>query len=79
MTINHLHTPEARAKAAANRKATPSLRKSINRKCLDCIYDPKSGGGTWRQQVTDCPATDCPLWAVRPLSKPKRGTGHEQD
>ena len=45
-----------------------SLRKSINAKCKDCIYDPSSGGGTWRQQVAKCSATSCPLWAVRPLA-----------
>lgn len=43
----------------------PSLRKSINLKCRDCIYDPQAVG-TWRKQVSLCPATDCPLHAVRP-------------
>ena len=44
-----------------------SLRKAIDDKCRDCIYDPASRG-TWRQQVTICPQTDCPLWPIRPLS-----------
>lgn len=45
-----------------------SLRKAINDKCVDCIVDEEAGG-TWRQQVTLCPSTDCPLYPVRPLSE----------
>jgi hypothetical protein len=47
-----------------------SLRDSINGKCRDCIYDPLSGLGNWRQQVEACTAKACPLWPVRPVSKP---------
>lgn len=54
---------------------TPSLRKAINAKCKDCIYDPLSGLGTWRQQTEACPAKTCPLWPVRPVSKPDPRTG----
>lgn len=43
-----------------------SLRAAINAKCKDCIYDPKCGGGTWREQVAQCSAANCPLWPVRP-------------
>lgn len=43
-----------------------SLRQAINRKCRDCISDRKCGGGTWREQVAQCSAIDCPLWPVRP-------------
>lgn len=46
-----------------------SLRAAINAKCRDCIYDPESGLGNWRQQVSSCTATECPLYSVRPLSK----------
>jgi hypothetical protein len=46
-----------------------SLRAAINGKCKDCIYDPKSGLGNWRQQVTLCAIKTCPLWSVRPLSR----------
>ena len=46
-----------------------SLRKAINDKCKECIYDPLSGLGNWRQQVTGCTSTDCPLYPVRPISK----------
>jgi len=45
-----------------------NLRKAINEKCKDCIYDDLAAG-TWLQQVTLCPANDCPLFDVRPQSK----------
>ena len=43
------------------------LRAAIDDKCRDCIYDPLSGGGTWREQVAQCSCPDCPLWPVRPM------------
>jgi hypothetical protein len=49
-----------------------SLRAAINAKCKDCIYDPLSGLGNWRQQVTLCQIKSCPLWPVRPLSSSER-------
>lgn len=42
-----------------------SLRKSIDAKCKDCIYDPVCGGGTWREQIAQCSSVSCPLWPVR--------------
>ncbi|MCU0767569.1 MAG: hypothetical protein MUE39_09370 [Gammaproteobacteria bacterium] len=48
-----------------------SLRAAINRKCRECIYDAKSGAGTWRQQIEACTATTCPLWPVRPKATKK--------
>lgn len=54
----------------------PSLRRAINAKCADCIHDPQSGLGTWRQQVEACPATDCPLWSVRPKSDSRDRAGN---
>lgn len=42
-----------------------SLRRAINAKCKDCIYD-NLASGTWRQQVTLCSVTSCPLWSLRP-------------
>jgi hypothetical protein len=54
------------------REAEMSLRNAINEKCKWCIYDPLSGEGNWRQQVTKCTSTDCPLYPVRPISKPKK-------
>lgn len=62
----------------APRKARPSMRKAIDAKCKDCIYDHFSGLGTWRQQVEGCPCTDCPLWELRPVaSGKKRQVSHE--
>jgi len=49
-----------------------SLRAAINAKCKDCIYDPKSGLGTWRQQVEGCTSRNCPLWPHRPTSSSSR-------
>lgn len=51
---------------------TISLRARINAFCKHCIYDEHSGAGNWRQQVTGCTAISCPLFAVRPLSKPEK-------
>ena len=46
----------------------PSTRgEAIAAKCRDCLYDDKASG-TWRQQVSACHLTDCPLWRVRPLA-----------
>ena len=42
-----------------------SLRKAIDEKCKDCIYDPECGGGTWREQIAQCSSVNCPLWPVR--------------
>jgi len=46
----------------------PSMRKAINNKCKECLYDPVSGLGTWRQQVEACTSTSCPLYDLRPVS-----------
>lgn len=48
-----------------------SLRKAIDSMCKSCIYDSSPGNGNWRQQVTACTAPKCPLYPVRPISKPK--------
>ena len=48
-----------------------SLRKLINQNCKDCIYDPLAGG-TWRQQVEQCPCKVCALYPVRPVAKKQR-------
>ena len=42
-----------------------SLRKCINEKCRDCIYD-SFAPGTWRQQVFLCSVKSCALYDVRP-------------
>ena len=48
-----------------------SLRKAINDKCRDCIYDPLAGG-TWLKQVELCVCTDCPLYPVRPITRERK-------
>ena len=48
-------------------KSKTELRKAIAAKCKDCIYDPESGLGTWRNQVYLCTAKECPLYPVRPV------------
>jgi hypothetical protein len=55
------------------------LRTAINRKCRECIYDPRGGGGTWREQVQACIAPDCPLYPVRPrVHRSQPGTATPQ-
>lgn len=49
-----------------------SLRKAINAKCKECLYDPIAGKGNWRQQVEACTSYSCPLYPVRPTSKGSR-------
>jgi len=44
-----------------------SLRKPINGKCRDCIYDHLDKG-TAAQQIACCVDTDCPLHPVRPIT-----------
>ena len=45
-----------------------SMRKAINDKCKDCIYD-EYGEGTWRKQVEFCTCNDCPLYPYRPVTR----------
>jgi hypothetical protein len=52
-----------------------SMRRAINEKCKDCIYDPLCGGGNWRQQVEACTIKSCSLWPYRPKSRPHKGQG----
>ena len=55
-----------------------SIRKAINEKCKDCIYDPLAGG-TWREQTQACIDTTCALHPYRPLSaKGRIPTGRPQ-
>jgi hypothetical protein len=50
-------------------------QQAINAKCKDCIYDPKSGLGTWRQQVELCQIKTCSLWVYRPKARKPIGAG----
>ena len=50
----------------------PGFKGKLAAKCIECIYDPSCEGcGNWRQQVAACTDTQCPLYSVRPLSKPQ--------
>lgn len=50
-----------------------SLRGAINKHCRDCCYDHMDkGAGTWRMQTEACTVTQCALYEVRPVSKPKK-------
>ena len=54
----------------------PHTRKqAIDAFCKQCIYDPYSGDGNWRQQVTNCTASACALFEHRPRSKPRQSKG----
>lgn len=44
-----------------------SLRKAIDEKCKDCIYDSHCHE-SWRQQVENCTNKTCKLWKVRPVT-----------
>jgi len=68
--ISSAHRLARFCKAHAPKKTAPgrSMRSAVNAKCKDCIYDPLSGLGSWRQQTDACTATDCPLFDFRPRS-----------
>lgn len=61
----------AMAKAAATRAARvkPKLtrKQAMDAMCRGCICD-ELAGGTWRQQVDACRATECPMHEHRPRS-----------
>ena len=44
-----------------------SLRKAINAKCKQCVYDAMDVG-TAAQQIAACICRDCPLHKVRPIT-----------
>ncbi len=44
-----------------------SLRQAINQMCKGCIYD-SGAAGNWRQQVSACTSSNCPLFPHRPVS-----------
>ena len=67
-TTSHLMNPEIRERALANRKPAVKWRAAVDAKCRECIFDPESGLGTWRQQVEACAIDDCPLWPIRARS-----------
>lgn len=56
--------------AKVNRKAVKqySLRKMIDAKCKECIFDPYQKGA-WREQTTACASSNCALHEVRPVTE----------
>lgn len=48
------------------------LRGKIDAKCIECIFDPYQKG-SWRFQVEKCTSPTCPLYPVRPTTKPIGG------
>lgn len=61
------------------RKKRPSWRKAIDAKCKDCIFDPASVLGHWRQQTEACTITECALWPLRPVSAAGPRVGDTKD
>lgn len=60
---------DSRGIADQHRNSTtrPSLRSAINSKCRECIADGNAAG-SWRKQVEQCTAINCPLYSVRPVT-----------
>jgi hypothetical protein len=54
-----------------------SMRKAINDKCRDCIYD-RCAPGTWRQQVQGCTISTCSLHPYRPKASTGRSKASVQ-
>lgn len=48
-----------------------TMRKAVEAKCFECIYDPLDTG-TKHQQVEDCTSPNCPLYDYRPISGPTK-------
>lgn len=42
----------------------PGIRARVNAHCVSCIYDSLVEG-SWRQQVSLCTVTSCPIWDIR--------------
>lgn len=64
--MEYYHAPNDVTPATSRKTVRVGLRAAINAHCRDCIYDPKSGGGTWREQVAQCSVISCALWPIRP-------------
>jgi hypothetical protein len=58
-----------REELIAKQGSKAGLRGKINAKCIECIFDPQGGGGSWRQQVAACTSKTCPLYEVRAKSE----------
>ena len=47
------------------------MRKAINEKCKECIYDNYQPG-SWREQVYQCTSGNCPLFPLRPVPEARK-------
>ena len=61
-----------RLELIAREAGKAGLRGRINAKCIECLYGPIQGFGNWKQQITACTDASCPLYEVRPISKPEK-------
>jgi len=50
------------------------MRKAINAKCKDCIYDALAAG-SWLEQVFQCTMEDCGLYPYRPIPRARKPKG----
>lgn len=57
--------PERLDPLAKARRRPTSLRLAVTAKCVDCVGAQSADHG-FRRAVRECPATCCPLHAVRP-------------
>ncbi len=67
--MHKTETEERRAQVIDRLVSKGGFRARIDAKCCECIYDPISGNGSWRNQVDLCKSVTCPLYGVRTKSK----------
>ena len=60
---------DRREELIAKQASKAGFRGKINAKCIECIFDPIGGGGSWRQQVEACTSKTCPLYTIRPIAQ----------
>lgn len=65
--MNNPYGRKARHEIIHQQVSRPGMRGRVNAMCVDCVYDP-SVPGNWRQQVSACGVTECPLHPIRPRS-----------
>jgi len=59
---------DRRLELIAKQSSKPGMRGRVNAKCIECIYDERGGGGSWRLQAENCTSFECPLYEIRPVS-----------
>ena len=72
---SEMQTPAGVREDRSTAVPRPSLRSAIDAMCKSCIYDPLSGLGTWREQVSKCSCRLCPLYDVRPAPRYRAAIG----